>query len=355
MTLLLKTDPYNPDPGVLAKAAEILLSGGLVAFPTETVYGLGAVVFNEDAVKKIFEVKRRPPDNPLIIHISSMSMLSEVAVKIPEKAYKLMKVCWPGPLTIILPRHPSVPRVVTGGLDTVAVRMPAHPVALGLVSGVGMPIAAPSANLAGKPSPTTAEHVIRDLYGKIDAIIDAGETIYGIESTIVNILEEPPVLLRPGAYAVEDIERVLGEKISIPEFARGFTEAKVALAPGMRYRHYAPDTPLVLVDPVSGNLDNVVITVKTKALEYIGRGLKPCLIVTRETVSAYSSLAQGTIVVEIGSRKNLFEIARNLFKTLRSVDDLDCDVAIIEGVEERGLGLAIMNRLRKASKTVIRA
>ncbi|MEM0000889.1 MAG: L-threonylcarbamoyladenylate synthase [Desulfurococcaceae archaeon] len=354
MTVVFKLDPQQPDSLILAKAAEILRRGGIVAFPTETVYGLGAVVFNEEAVKKIFWAKLRPPDNPLIIHVCDVNMLNEVAVDIPDKARRLMEAFWPGPLTLILPRHPRVPKIVTSGLDTVAVRMPAHPVALGLIRETRAPIAAPSANLAGKPSPTSAEHVIRDLYNRIDAIIDAGETVHGVESTIIDILAEPPVLLRPGAYAVEDIEKVLGEKIAVPEFARGYREADIALAPGMKYRHYAPDTPLILVEPLSGSIESLKKTILTSALKYVKEGLKVCIVATRETASTYTSLPN-SIILELGSRFNVFEIAKNLFKTLRSLDDLDCDVAVVEGVEERGLGLAVMNRLRKASKTVIKA
>lgn len=355
MTLILRTNPQRPDPDILAKAAEILRRGGIVAFPTETVYGLGAVVFDEEAVKRIFWAKMRPPDNPLIIHICDTFMLNEVAVNVPEKAYRLIKVFWPGPLTLILPRHPRVPRIATGGLNTVAVRMPAHPVALGLIRKVETAIAAPSANLAGKPSPTIAEHVIRDLYGRIDAVIDAGETIYGVESTIIDILAEPPTLLRPGAYAIEDIEKILGEKIVIPDFARGYGEASIATAPGMKYRHYAPDTPMILVEPFSGSLENLANIVKTTALKYIRGGYEVCIVATRETIPTYTSLSSNAIILDLGSRSNIFEIAKNLFKTLRTIDDLNCDVAIIEGLEERGLGLAVMNRLRKASKTVIKA
>lgn len=351
MTLVLKTDPVNPDPHILREAAGILKKGGIVAFPTETVYGLGAIVYNEEAVKKIFWAKMRPMDNPLIIHISSIDMLEEVAVNIPEKAYRLIERFWPGPLTLILPRNPQIPKIVTSGLDYVAVRMPAHPVALGLIREAGAPIAAPSANIAGKPSPTSAEHVIKDLYGRIDAVIDAGETIYGVESTIINILTQPPILLRPGAYAVEDIERVLGEKIHIPEFARGFKEAETALAPGMKYKHYAPSTPLILIETDESSIEDIVKTTRSIALNYVSEGKEVCIVASRETSSGYRDLNVRVLV--IGSRSNLFEVARNLFKTLRELDELKCSIAIIEGFEERGLGLAVMNRLRKAGEKKI--
>ena len=348
MTLIFKVDPTNPDQDTIRRAANILRSGGIVAFPTETVYGLGAVVFNEQAARRVYTVKQRPPDNPLIIHISSLEMLSLVAGDISEKEARLIEKFWPGPLTLVLPRNPRVPRVVSGGLDTVAVRMPAHPVALTLIREVGEPIAAPSANLAGKPSPTTAEHVIQDLYGKIDAIIDGGETLYGIESTIINARTNPPTLLRPGAYPVEEIEQVLGEKITIPNYARGLEEASAALAPGMRYKHYAPETPLVLVDPVSSKIDVLVSKMLSTIRELYDKCSRICVVSCRETASIYRSL-QKVYVIEIGSRENIFEVARNLFKTLRTLDSLKCDIGVVEGFEDRGLGLAVMNRLRKAS------
>lgn len=354
MTIILKTNPLNPDLEVIKQAARILLEGGIVAFPTETVYGLGAVVFDEKAIDKVFWAKKRPPDNPLIIHISRISMLDEVATGIPEEAHKLMRVFWPGPLTLILRKHPRVPRTATGGLDTVAVRMPAHPVAISLIDEVGAPLAAPSANIAGKPSPTTAEHVIRDLHGRIDAVIDAGETIYGVESTIINVLSKPPVLMRPGAYPVEYIEKILGEKIDIPDFARGFTEADAALAPGVKYRHYSPDTPLILVESSTSDLSRLTDTVKELLVKYAENGNKVCVVASKETFGEYTFELMKIHVLNIGSRNNLFEVARNLFKVLRSIDELSCDVAIIEGVEEKGLGLTIMNRLRKAAKLKIR-
>jgi L-threonylcarbamoyladenylate synthase len=349
VTLIFRVDPHNPDPHIIRQVASIIREGGLVAFPTETVYGLGALVFNEQAVRRVYIVKNRPFDNPLIVHISSLEMLSQVADNIPEKAFKLIERFWPGPLTLVLPRNPSIPRVVSGGLDMVAVRMPAHPVALVLIREVGDPIAAPSANLAGKPSPTTAEHVIQDLYGKIDAILDGGETLYGVESTIIDITTSPPTLLRPGAIPVEEVEKILSERIYIPDYARGLGESSTALAPGMKYKHYAPETPLILVDPVSGDLnllvEKMLATIKKHCEEYS----RVCVVASRELAEVYRSI-RGVRVVEIGSRNNMFEVAKNLFKTLRTLDELKCDVGIVEGFEDRGLGLTVMNRLRKASQ-----
>ena len=345
---MLRLDPIKPDLEAIRYAASVIRSGGLVAFPTETVYGLGANVFNEIAVKRIYEVKGRPPDNPVIVHICDVNQLSEVASRVPEEAYRLIERMWPGPLTLLLPRGPRVPYAVTAGLETVAVRMPAHPVALELIRESGVPIAAPSANVSGKPSPTRGDHVVEDFYSKIELILDAGETLYGVESTIVNILVDPPVLLRPGAYPVEEIERVLGKKVVVPSFARGLGEAERALAPGMKHRHYAPDTPLVLVESEDyTNTARIVEAVRRVVEEYKARGLKVALITYREVAEYYKGLSDKTLVM--GSRGNLYEVAKNLFATLRLVDKLGVDIAVVEGVEERGLGLAVMNRLRKAS------
>lgn len=345
MTILLKTDPLNPDRDIVRKAAEILLRHGIVAFPTETVYGLGAVAFYEDAVRKIFLAKMRPPDNPLIIHISDLAMLYELSSSIPEVVYLLAKKFWPGPLTIVLPKSPKVPKVTTGGLEKVAVRMPAHPVASLLIRETGLPIAAPSANLSGKPSPTTAQHVIEDLYGRIDAILDAGETIYGIESTIIDLTTDPPTLLRPGPYPVEAIEEAIGRRIMIPDFARGLGEAEVALAPGVKYRHYAPKSKLILVEGLGSEKVTDAINVLLRKLP---QDKSVCLALTRETLDALE-IHYPLKVFVLGSKNNAYEIAHNLFKVLRELDREMCDITITEGVEEKGLGLAVMNRLRKAS------
>jgi len=350
-TRVWRVDAARPDPSAIREAAEVLRGGGLVAFPTETVYGLGADAYNASAVRRIFEVKGRPPDNPLIVHISRLEQLEELASSLPPAAEELARAFWPGPLTIVVPRSPRVPDEVTASLPKVAVRMPAHKVALALIEELGSPIAAPSANLSGRPSPTSAEHVLRDLGGRVEGILDAGDTLYGVESTIVDLTSEPPVLLRPGALPLERIEHVLGVKVSVPEFARGLREAEVALAPGMRYRHYAPRAAMVVVESSDyGDLARVARTVARLALEEVRRGRRVCVLCTDETLGYYSeAAAEGVGLKSLGTREDPFTIARNLFRRLREVDDEGYEFVVAEGVEERGLGLAIMNRLRKAS------
>ena len=353
-TRILRIDPERPEPALVREAAEVVRKGGIVAFPTETVYGLGADTYNEAAVRKVFEAKMRPVDNPLIVHIADLDQLYEVAVDVPTSAMSLASRFWPGPLTLLLRKSGRVPGVVTANRDTVAVRMPAHPVALALIRESGVPIAAPSANLAGRPSPTTAEHVIKDLYGRVDLIIDSGETIYGVESTIVDLTREPPVLLRPGAMPVEEVEKALGERLVIPPFARGLGMADAALAPGMKYRHYAPLKRLTVVEGDYSDLDGYARRVLEVVMEAARRGSRPVVLCSTETAGIYR--AAGIKVIELGPRSNVFIVARNLFKALRAIDEMpDVDEAYSEGFEEKGLGLAIMNRLRKASGfTIVR-
>lgn len=345
-TKILRVDAVNPDIGVLAEAAGFIKGGGLVVFPTETVYGLGADALNRAAVAKIFEAKGRPLDNPLIIHIAETSQLEYLTPHAGEEVFRLAEKFWPGPLTLVLRRSDRVPSEVCAGLDTVAVRMPAHPVALKLIELSGTPIAAPSANPSGKPSPTSGEHVIRDMTGKVDLIIDAGETLYGVESTIIDVTRDPPVLLRPGALQVEEIEAVTGGRVVVPDFARGKAEVSEAIAPGMKYRHYAPSKPLQVIESENyADLEKYAQGVLKHVGEMRSKGVRVVLLASTETLRYYS----GVETLELGSRKNLFEIARNLYKLLRKIDELDVDMAVTEGFEERGLGLTIMNRLRKAS------
>ena len=314
-------------------AARFILEGKLVAFPTETVYGLGADALNASAVKGIFEAKGRPADNPLIIHIADFNDLKRLAREIPEEARLLARKFWPGPLTLVLPKREEVPDVTTGGLDTVAVRMPAHPVALALIRA-STPIAAPSANISGKPSPTLAEHVVDDFYGRIEAIIDGGETKVGVESTVIDLTSERPTLLRPGGLPLEEIKKVIGE-VEIHPAVKGEL-VDVARAPGMKYRHYSPNAQVIVVE---GPRERVRAKIRELVEEYRSEGLRVGVMATEETGADEFFYLGGTDE----------EAAKNIFKALRELDRRGVDVIIAEGIEERGLGLAVMNRLRKAA------
>ncbi|MCS7099112.1 MAG: L-threonylcarbamoyladenylate synthase [Sulfolobales archaeon] len=347
---VVRVDPIRPSEEVLEEAAGVLRSGGLVAFPTETVYGLGADAFNSEAVLKVFRVKRRPLDNPLIVHVSSLDMLHQVAVDVPDWVVRALSNAWPGPLTVVLKRRADLPAVVSGGLGTVAVRCPAHPVALKLIEALGRPVAAPSANLAGRPSPTRAEHVVEDLGDEIDLIIDAGETFFGVESTVVDLVSPRPQILRPGPVGPEELEKVFGFQFYLTPLTRGFsTYIETPPSPGMKYRHYAPSKKLVLVEKgscgFSSYLDFLIDLLRSYSAE------SPALLATRETIDEIGmKLGADIAYIALGSRENLFEVAKNLYSSLRSLDKLDkISIAFSESIEEKGLGLAIMNRLRKAS------
>jgi L-threonylcarbamoyladenylate synthase len=327
-TLVLK-------PNEIRKASLIIISGGTVAFPTETVYGLGANALDSKAVAKIFHAKGRPADNPLIVHISSREMLNMVAKDIPALAIKLMDAFWPGALTIILKRNDVVPDITTGGLDTVAVRMPDNEIALSLISGAGVPIAAPSANISGRPSPTKVEHVIKDMDGRIDAVIMGGETRLGVESTVIDLTVSPPALLRPGGLGLEDIIGTIGEINIIEESVR---------SPGMRYTHYSPKAKLILVE---GERESVLLAVKRIISESRKQGLKAGVLVSRESALDIECDAKYIL----GSVNDLKEVASRLFSGLRFLDEAGVDIGIAEGVfPEKREGRAIMNRLRKAAK-----
>ncbi|MEM2280988.1 MAG: L-threonylcarbamoyladenylate synthase [Candidatus Bathyarchaeia archaeon] len=342
-TLLLKVDPETPQANVIRVAANIIKKGGLVAFPTETVYGLGANALNPEAVKALFKAKRRPLDNPPIVHVGSPQDVYSLAREVPEKAEILMGIFWPGPLTIIFKRSSIVPDVTVSGLDTIAIRMPKHPVALALIRESGCPIAAPSANLAGRPSPTTAQHVLEDLNGRIDAILDAGPTKIGVESTVLDLTVDPPQILRPGGTPYEVLKEILGKvELHPAAVAEKMVHVEKARSPGMKHRHYAPKAKIIVVE---GDLEAAVGKVMELVEIYRQRGAKVGVLATDETASFY----RADVVKSLGSRRRMDEIARNLFRLLREFDAEGVDIIIAEGVPAEGLGLAVMNRLRKAS------
>lgn len=322
----------------LTRAAEVIKSGGIVVFPTETVYGLGADAFNERAVRKIFKVKGRPADNPLIVHIADRRNLKALAASVPAAAQKLMDAFWPGPLTIIFKKNPRVPDVVTAGLDTVAVRLPNHALARAFIRAAGVPIAAPSANRSGRPSPTEAIHAKRDLGSKVDFFLAAEKTKYGLESTVINPLARPPVILRPGAITREDIEKVIGP-------VRLADAGTVIQSPGMRRRHYSPQTPLVL-SPADWLTAAQAIAALIET--YHRRQRRVGVLATRENCPRYKNADR---IIVVGSRHHLKTCAGNLFKCLRDFDRFaDVDIILAETFPEQGIGAAIMDRLKRAAR-----
>jgi L-threonylcarbamoyladenylate synthase len=342
-TQLLKVQPQNPDPKTIQIAAQIIKRGGLVAFPTETVYGLGADALNANAVLALFAAKKRPLDNPPIFHVASPLEVPRLVQKMPQTAEVLMKQFWPGPLTLVFRHSSIVPDVSVAGLDTVAIRMPKHPVALALIRHSRCPIAAPSANLAGKPSPTTAQHVFEDLNGRVDAIIDGGATDIGVESTVVDVTVDPPLLLRPGGTTFEALKQVVGN-VQLHSFVQAEKELPLEKirSPGMKHKHYAPKAQVLLIE---GSVAAVMCKIQEIADSYRQQGKRVGVLATDETLAGY----RADVVRSLGSRLNLSSIAQNLFRLLREMDAEGVDVILTESVPSEGLGLAVMNRLRKAS------
>lgn len=332
-TEVLKVDPQVIDIAKIKKAADIIRNGGLVAFPTETVYGLGVSALNPHSVARIFEVKERPLDDPLIIHIAVREDIFKLCKNIPDLAIKLIIEFWPGPLTLILEKSDLVPYIVTGGLDTVAIRMPSDPIALALIKESQTPIAAPSANIFGRTSPTTAQHVLEDLGGKIEVIIDGGKVSIGVESTILDLTQSPPRILRPGGISVERLKEI------IPDVT--FYKKEHILAPGMYPRHYSPKARVILVE---GEGKAQVDEVLELAYEFELQGYSFGIIAKEENRDKYIDFNAKSL----GHGDDLNICASNLFSVLREFDKEGVDVIIVEGVKEEGLGLAIMDRLRKA-------
>lgn len=338
-TIMRKLDKQGT---VIEQAGRIIREGGLVAFPTETVYGLGGNALDETASGKIYAAKGRPSDNPLIVHISSLEQLPQLVQEIPPIAEKLMDAFWPGPLTIILRKSEIVPYATTGGLETVGIRYPDHPAALALIEAAGVPIAAPSANASGRPSPTCAEHVWQDMEGRIECILDGGEVGIGVESTIIDVTGEVPMILRPGYITKEMAEQVVGEVAVDAAVLQQVSAAVRPKAPGMKYRHYAPKAPMTIVQ---GEQAAVIERINQLAAEAKEHGQRVGIIATDETAGDY----EAQIVQSIGSRTQADSIAHNLYAVLREFDDLDVDVIYSEGFADDHLGWAIMNRLRKAA------
>ncbi|SHJ65358.1 L-threonylcarbamoyladenylate synthase [Paramaledivibacter caminithermalis] len=341
-TRIINIDKKDIDIEQLMYGAEILKNGGTVIFPTETVYGLGANALDEKAVKKIFEAKGRPSDNPLIIHIAKAEDINDLITDLPQKSKELIDKFWPGPLTLIFKKSSIVPKIVTGGLDTVAIRIPAHPIARLLIELAEVPVAAPSANLSGKPSPTKGQHVIDDLKGRVDAIICGGDTTVGVESTVLDITSDIPMILRPGGVTKEELEKVVGRVDVDPALQKSEGIEIVPKSPGMKYTHYSPNADVILI---SGKLNDVINNIKKIRANKENEGYKVGIMATDETKDKY----EGGTIISVGSRSKLESVAANLFKTLREFDKKNVDIILSETFEEKGLGQAIMNRLIKAA------
>lgn len=340
-TRIVQVNQQHIDADVMRYAGEIIKKGGLVAFPTETVYGLGGDALNPDSSKKIYAAKGRPSDNPLIVHICRIEDLEPIVKEIPESAVKLMETFWPGPLTLIFNKSDIVPYETTGGLDTVAVRMPSNPVAKAFIEAAGGYIAAPSANLSGRPSPTLAKYVIEDMDGKIEMILDGGDVEIGLESTILDMTVEKPMILRPGFVTKEMLQEVLkavGEDKTLMSDESG----QAPKAPGMKYRHYAPKGDLTIVEGEEGR---VVEYINEQLRRYKNEGCKTGVIGTDGTVSKY----KGDSCKSVGNRDDEETVARELYKILREFDDEGVSVIYSESFDTAGIGQAVMNRLLKAA------
>ena len=325
----------------IRQAGQIIRDGGLVAFPTETVYGLGGDALNPDSSRKIYAAKGRPSDNPLIVHICRLEDLSKIAAEIPENAKKLAEKFWPGPLTMIFKKTDLVPKETTGGLDTVAVRFPDHKVALAFIEAAGGFVAAPSANTSGRPSPTLGKYVYEDMNGKIEMLLDGGQVGIGVESTIVDVTGEKPMILRPGYVTYEMMQEILPELLQDPTMFSVSGNAKPK-APGMKYKHYAPDADLAIVE---GDIDKVVDKINALTKEKEALGYRVGIMATQETKDRYES---GVIKV-VGSRKDEATVAHNLYAALREFDKQQVAYIYSEGFSENQVGQAVMNRLIKAA------
>jgi L-threonylcarbamoyladenylate synthase len=328
----------QPDEAGIARAADVLRSGGLVAFPTETVYGLGADALNRQAVRRIFDVKGRPATDPLIVHISSVDSLPPLVAAIPAVVFELAARFWPGPLTLVLPRSAAVPDEVTAGLDTVALRVPSHPVALALLAAAGVPVAAPSANLFSRPSPTRAEHVLEDLAGRIDVVVDGGHTPIGVESTVLDLSGTTPIVLRPGAVTPEMLRDILpGVTMHVDTPA----EAEAQRSPGLLAKHYSPRAPLTLYE---GEPSRVIARIREDARRARSEGQRVGIIAADEDP------LDGFEVVRLGRERDVADVATRLYAALRELDTAGVDLILARSFPaSAGLGVAIQDRLRRAA------
>ncbi len=337
ITKISKLDSKNIDENIIKKASDLIKNGELVAFPTETVYGLGADGLNENACKKIFEAKGRPSDNPLILHISNISMLYNLVENVDPKSKKLIDKCWPGPLTIIFKKSKIIPNIITAGLDTVAIRFPSNKIAQNLIEASNTPIAAPSANISGRPSPTRADDVYNDMNGKINLILDGGESDIGIESTVIDMSEDIPTILRPGFFTFEFIKEILSD-VKLDDSL--VDNSKIPKSPGQKYKHYAPKAKMeVYVGEKSEE------AIKSEALQLKEKGIKVGVLVFDQYIDDFKDYFS----INIGNKDDLSYMSHVLFTSLRLMDMENVDIILAQGVEEINLGKSIMNRMKKSA------
>jgi L-threonylcarbamoyladenylate synthase len=341
-TKIIMLNENKPDIGILQEAGEVIRQGGLVVFPTETVYGLGANALDPDAVKKIFEAKGRPQDNPLIVHIAEIGEIKPLVSEIPEMAKKFMEKFWPGPMTIILPKSSIIPDVTSASLPCVGIRMPSNSIARELIRSSGVPIAAPSANISGRPSPTDVQRCIEDLSGKVDYIIGGEMCDIGLESTVIDCTTEPTCVLRPGGITLEMLKEVDKDAYIDPAIMEKPEKDFKPKAPGMKYRHYAPKATVKIVE---GDLKKTIEKINKIVQNYIDENKVVGIMATDETIKCYPK----GMVISLGSRENMISISQNLFETLRVFDDKKVDIIVSESFEEKGVGVAVMNRLKKSA------
>ena len=345
MTIILKVNARQPEPELIRQAADVIRHGGLVAFPTETVYGLGANAFDERAVQRLFKVKNRPAIDPLIVHLARTGDLEKVVQQVTDLAKVLAEAFWPGPLTLIQWKRAEVPTIVASGLETLATRVPAHPVALALLEAAGVPVVAPSANLFGRSSPTSANHVLKDLGGRIDVVLDGGPTPIGVESTVLDITTDPPAILRPGGLSREDLETVIGQ---VEVRSENAVSGKAQRSPGMLAKHYAPRAELVLCS--GSNPEEVYSKIEQLAKNYLNEGKQVGLLLAVEDVDRLSEL--DVFMFPLGPQEKLEEIAHRLYTGLRFLDEQGVDLILTRDFGEVGLGLAIRDRLKRAATRI---
>lgn len=345
-TVVLRVDPQSPDPQAIHEAAAVVLRGGLVAFPTETVYGLGANALDAAAAQRIFAAKGRPASDPLIVHIAALDQLDRVAADVPALAQTLAEAFWPGPLTLVLRRRPVVSANVSAGRDTVAVRMPDHAVPLALIRAAGVPIAAPSANLFTRPSPTTAAHVLEDLNGRIEMLLDGGATPIGLESTVLDLTSARPALLRPGGVPIEALRQYIPDLVFVPRYVELEADNSVAPAsPGMLLKHYSPRAQLELF---AGSPEHALASMRKAAQAAIERGERVGVMLPNEEIGAFAELA--VVIIALGPRDDMDQIGRRIFAGMRELDRQGMQRILARGVARSGIGLAIWDRLVRAAE-----